>query len=145
MKAKVYFGMNILLSIMLGYGVIYVSLYLSLKLQKRLLIPIVLSIVHKSGMVRTSVLEYSSRFLIGFIIGVMHGILIKIGLNIYGVMTMYCIYLVSPIQLHWGKIYGAALNERDSYKIMSIRFTLKVINLLGYTIPVYYIYHLSNH
>lgn len=146
---KLYFLANIILSLILGYVFIHISLYLcAYKLHPLILIPIFRSILGKHDNTYTIVTNYSGRFIFGVIIGIMHGILIKFGLNIYMIILTYCFYLTSPIELPFGNLYNKALNEENLdlslIKVRTIQYNLKFINLMGYTISVYSIYHFVN-
>jgi hypothetical protein len=135
---------NIIISLILGYLLIYAGLYLSLKIQTIILIPILISM----NLNKINILEYSSRFMIGIIIGVLHGILIMMQLNIYALIAVYIYYLLSPIELPMGKIYENVFSESDPQigmiQIKKIQFNLKFANLLGYTIALAIIYNLTN-
>jgi hypothetical protein len=135
---------NIIISLILGYLFIYIGLYLSLKIHIFIHIPI-LVFIHLNTM---KILEYSSRFMAGINIGVLHGILTILQLNIYAIIATYIFYLLSPIELPIGELYEKAFSENDLQisepKIKTIQFTLKFINLIGYTISLGIIYKLTN-
>jgi hypothetical protein len=135
---------NIIISLILGYLFIYIALFLSLRIHTFINIPI-LVFIHLNTI---KILEYSSRFMAGINIGILHGILAVLHLNIYAIISTYVFYLLSPIELPIGELYGKAVNENDlqisEHKIKTIQFTLRFVNLIGYTISLGIIYKLTN-
>lgn len=139
--------LNIIYSLLLGLFAIYVGSFFSYLIQSFIINRIISSILSNEES-RIKILEYSYRFLIGFIIGCIHASLVINGLNIYVIMTIYLIYIIFSFELPFGNLYNNLYNFNDEtifgeslklaeMKIRKIKLTLRSMNLCGYLISMF--------